>query len=133
MAYEIDWDKVDELLMSGCLGTEIASYFGLNPETLYNRTKTDKGMGFHDYSASKKAKGESILRAHQYAKAIGLTEKGDNTLLIWLGKTRLGQREMDYAPAVAPNQTDLDKDHLIMTQANRIAELEANANQPKTE
>ena len=29
----------------------------------------------------------------QYQKAMGISKKGDNTLLIWLGKQRLGQKE----------------------------------------
>ena len=133
MTYHIDWEKLDDLLISGCMGTEIAGHFGISHQALYVKVKKEKKMSFHDYSASKKAKGDSILRDHQFCKAIGATDKGDNTLLIWLGKTRLGQREMDFAPSVAPNQSELNKDHIIMEQANRITELEANANKPKTE
>ena len=133
MTYTIDWEEIDGLIMAGCHGTEIAGHLGITVQTLYARTKKEKKLTYHDYSASKKAKGESILRAHQYNKALGLTDKGDNTLLIWLGKTRLGQKEMDYAPTTAPNQSELDKDQLLMIQANRIAELEANANKPQTE
>lgn len=55
----------------------------------------------------KRAKGESILRAHQYAKALGLTDKGDNTLLIWLGKQRLEQREN-----IEKKQTEAEKEKL---------------------
>ncbi len=29
----------------------------------------------------------------QYEKALGKSKKGDNTMLIWLGKQRLNQRE----------------------------------------
>ncbi len=89
----IDWKKVDELLMAGCSGAEVAAYFGVNPATLYDRCQTDNKRMFSDYSQEKCSKGESILRAHQYAKSLGLTDKGDNTLLIWLGKTRLKQKE----------------------------------------
>lgn len=90
---DIDWKKVDDLLEAGCSGVEIASHFGLNPITLYDRCLTDHGIIFSKYSQEKHAKGDSILRAHQYAKALGLKDTGDNTLLIWLGKTRLKQRD----------------------------------------
>lgn len=90
----IDMAKVDELIMSGCLGTEVAAYFGVHPTTLYKRIEDNFNMNFSSYLAEKRSKGDSILKAHQYAKAIGLTDKGDNTLLVWLGKTRLGQREV---------------------------------------
>ncbi len=89
---EIDWDKVDELLVSGCLGTEIAAEFNMHHDTFYRRVEKEHGISFTAYSAEKHAKGEQILRDVQFKKAIGLTELGDNTLLIWLGKTRLKQR-----------------------------------------
>jgi hypothetical protein len=89
----IDWKKVDELLMAGCYGTEIAGYIGMHPETFYDRVLKKHGIGFTEYMQQKKSKGDSLLRAHQYAKALGLTTQGDNTLLIWLGKNRLGQKE----------------------------------------
>ena len=71
-----------------------------------------------------------MLKAAQYQLAI---KDKNPTMLIWLGKVRLGQREQDYAPAVAPNQKDLDKDHIIMTLSNENDELKANANKSKTE
>ena len=42
----IDWDLVDELLMVGCLGTEIAPHFNLHPETFYDRVLANYGIGF---------------------------------------------------------------------------------------
>lgn len=89
----IPWDEVDNLLVAGCSGREIAGYLGINNHTLYDRCLQDNGIMFSEYSQQKHSKGETILRAHQYAKAIGKTEAGDNTLLIWLGKTRLDQSE----------------------------------------
>lgn len=91
----LDWKKIDELLIAGCTGTEIAGYFGIHPDTLYIRCQKEKSMGFSAYAQEKRSKGDSILRAHQYAKALGLTDKGDNTLLIWLGKTRLAQERAE--------------------------------------
>lgn len=89
----IDWEEVDDLLRAGCLGTEVAARFDMHPSTFYDRVLERYKMNFTQYSSQKKADGESILRQVQYLKAIGASEKGDNTLLIWLGKTRLEQRE----------------------------------------
>lgn len=86
----IDWQRVDELLEAGCLGTEIAAYFGMHPETFYDKVLKEKNVAFSDYSAKKKATGEALLREAQFKKAI---KKLDNSMLIWLGKQRLGQRE----------------------------------------
>lgn len=86
----IDWDRTDELLEAGALGTEIAAYFGMHPETFYDRVRTKYEIGFTQYVAEKKSKGDALIREAQYKKAI---RKLDNTMLIWLGKQRLGQKE----------------------------------------
>lgn len=99
---KIDWERVDELLEAGCLGTEIAPHFDMHHDTFYRRVEMEKGTSFTAYSLEKKSKGESLLREVQYNKALGRTEKGDNTLLIWLGKTRLEQRE-SVEVTVAPD------------------------------
>lgn len=113
---DIDWKRVDDLLIVGCSGKEIAASIGVNYHTLYDRCFTDHGIQFSEYSQSKYAKGDSILRAHQFAKAIGKTTEGDNTLLIWLGKNRLGQKEKpegDVADINLAKLLDLLKSSLI--------------------
>ena len=129
---EIDWKKVEELMMAGCHGVEIAGYLGIHPNTLYIRVEEKYKCGYREFLHEKKSKGESLLRAHQYAKALGLTDKGDNTLLIWLGKTRLEQRESQANTNLAPNSEVLHRDQRIafLEEENRILK---NAQQPKTE
>ena len=98
----IDWDRVDELLEAGCLGSEIAAVFAIHPNTLYERTSQKFGISFSEYSQAKRAKGESALRQVQYDKALGKSKKGDNTMLVWLGKQRLNQKESVSEFSVAP-------------------------------
>ncbi len=90
---EIDWDEVDQLMMAGCFGTEIASVYGMHADTFYRRIEEKYNVSFTAYLTEKHASGASLLRKQQYLKALGKTEEGDNTLLIWLGKTRLKQVE----------------------------------------
>lgn len=90
---DIDWERVDDLLISGCSGTEIAAFFGINPHTLYDRCFSDNGIMFSDYSHEKHSKGDSLLRDMQFKKALGIHKEGDNTMLVWLGKNRLKQRD----------------------------------------
>lgn len=85
----IDWNRVSDLLVAGCSGAEIAGHIGLNKATIYERCVTDNGLTFSEYSQQKYAKGESLLRAKQFEKAV----KGDNMMLIWLGKNRLDQKD----------------------------------------
>lgn len=93
----IDWDRVNKLLMAGCMGTEIAPQFDLHPESFYRRVEEKFNIGFTEYMTQKRCQGDSILREAQFDKAIG----GDNTMLVWLGKNRLNQKE-------TPNEISVD-------------------------
>lgn len=99
----IDWKLVDTLLMSGCTGVEIASHFDMHPITFYQRVEQQYGTSFTNYSSEKKQKGESLLRHKQFEIAM----KGDKTMLVWLGKNRLGQRETEEKTFLAPNDAYL--------------------------
>jgi len=113
----IDMNEVDDLLIAGCKGTEIAGYFGVHHDTLYDRVLRETGMLFSEYSAKKRSKGEALIRAQQFAKSIGLTKKGDNMMLIWLGKNRLDQID-------TPKQIESTQEAII-TQTIDIAKLKA--------
>ncbi len=86
----IDWEKVDNLLISGCQGTEVAAHFGVHAETLYRRCEKDKKVGFAAYSQQKRSSGNCLIRAAQFDEAV---RKRDRGMLIWLGKNRLGQSD----------------------------------------
>jgi IS30 family transposase len=88
---ELDWKKIDDLLVSGCNGTEVASHFGVHPDTIYNQCESKFGKNFSNYSAEKRQKGDSLLRAKQFQKAL----QGDNMMLVWLGKNRLKQKDKE--------------------------------------
>lgn len=98
----IDWDLVDQLLMADCHGTDCAAEFDMHPDTFYRKVQEKYNIGFTELSLQRKKQGDSNLRAQQYKKALGQTDKGDNTLLIWLGKTRLKQRENDTSTEYTP-------------------------------
>ena len=87
----IDWKQVENLLMAGCSGTEVAAALGIHPDTLYLRVVSElKYESFTAYSAEFKQKGDSLLKAKQFESAI----KDKNIpMQIWLGKQRLGQKD----------------------------------------
>lgn len=85
----IDMKIVDDLLVSGANGAQVAAYLGVCDETLYDRVAKESGMSFSTYSAKKRAKGDGMLHVAQFKKAM----KQDNTMMVWLGKNRLGQRD----------------------------------------
>lgn len=85
----IDWKIVDDLLIAGCTGTEVASHFDIHPHNFYDRIVKKHNMSFTDYAAEKRQKGHSLLRTKQFQKAMS----GDTSMLIWLGKNKLDQRD----------------------------------------
>jgi predicted alpha/beta superfamily hydrolase len=87
---DIDWNIVDEYLIAGCSGADIAGLIGIADHTLYDRCLSDNGIMFSDYSQQKKAKGNSLLHKAQFDAAV--TDK-DKSMMIWLGKQRLGQKD----------------------------------------
>ena len=132
----INWERVDELLEAGCYGTEIAAVFGMHCETFYDRVLKEYQVGFTEYSTAKRAKGESALREAQYNKALGKSKKGDNAMLIWLGKQRLNQRESIAEFSVSPEA--LKPLHQVMgqfAQAQEARKIEHNRERsaPKSE
>lgn len=86
----IDYDLVDELLEAQCEGTEIAGALGIDKETLYRRVQKDKKIGFSEYKQQKRESGKTILRKAQWDKAV---DKKDTSMLIWLGKNYLEQKD----------------------------------------
>jgi IS30 family transposase len=86
---KIDWKKVGNLLKAQCIGTGIASMLGVSPDTLYRKCQEDHKTNFEDYSRQKKSEGVELLRAKQFQTAM----EGDKTLLIWLGKQYLDQKD----------------------------------------
>ena len=86
---KIDWQKVQEMLEAQCLGTEIAAYFGMHPDTFYRRVEEEQGMGFTEFSTQKKDIGKSKVRQAQYKSAVD----GNTSAQVWWGKNYLGKRD----------------------------------------
>lgn len=118
----IDWDTVGKLLEAHSQTQEIADEFGITTTTLYRRCKQDLGITFVALSQQKKAKGKSRLRAAQYKAAM----EGNPTMLIWLGKQLLDQR--DKAELGGPNGGPIE--HVVRVtfgDQHRIAGANADA------
>jgi len=86
----IDWDTADKLCAIQCTGNEIAAFLGISYDTLDVACKRDKAMSFPDYFAQKAAPGKISLRRAQFQAA---TEDRNSTMMIWLGKQMLDQKD----------------------------------------
>ena len=78
-------DLVEQLASIGCTLEEIGAVVGVSSRTLIRRQKEEK---FHDAIDGGRRRGQRRLRTAQWAAA----ESGNVTMLIWLGKQMLGQR-----------------------------------------
>lgn len=127
---ELDWDKINLYLKAGATQTRIAESLGINRDTLRDRVKEKYGVEYSAYSASMRSTGELLIEATQLQKALA----GNITMLLWLGKVKLGQKEPDSISTIAVNQAEIDKDHEIMRLKNENLQLreKANADKPQT-
>lgn len=112
---EINWKKVDEYLRAQCDGVGIASLLGMNPETLYKACKEYNKMGFSEYSALKRSEGKELLRFKQFQTALD----GDKTMMVWLGKQYLDQKERSDANINISDQEKKNRDDFL----NKINEI----------
>lgn len=99
------------MLEAGGAATGIAATLGITEDTLYNRCKTDLKQDFSAYRQEKLAKGDELLKSKQFQVAMS----GDKTMLIWLGKQRLGQADKNES------KVDLDVRNLSDAELEAIA------------
>ncbi len=81
--FVIDYEAVGKLAMLQCTHEEIAAFLGCSSDTL---AKDDKFLGVYKAGIEK---GRMSLRRHQW-RAL---EAGNTTMLVWLGKQYLHQRD----------------------------------------
>jgi hypothetical protein len=86
---EIDQKAFEKLCGLQCTQQEICDWFDCDDVTLNSWCKRTYHKGFSEVFAQKRGKGRVSLRRSQWQAA----EKGNASLLIWLGKQWLGQKE----------------------------------------
>jgi DNA invertase Pin-like site-specific DNA recombinase len=57
----LNWDEIGKLLAAGCPTTKIASQFGVNERTFYDRCNKDLGIPYSEFSRVKRSKGDNIV------------------------------------------------------------------------
>ena len=88
--YEIPKDKIEQLASFGCTNTEIASFFDCSETTLTRN--------YGGFLTKGRDKGKIRLRQLQWKQA----EKGNVSMLIWLGKQVLGQTDRQEVEHIRP-------------------------------
>lgn len=86
---EIDEEKFEKLCFIHCTLEEISGFFNCSEDTVERWCKREYKMNFAVIYKQKSSRGKISLRRWQWRRA----EEGDKTMLIWLGKQELGQRD----------------------------------------
>lgn len=86
---EINWKSVKKLCALQCTLEEIAWFCACSEDTLERACKRDHQISFSDYYDQQKGQGRISLRRAQWK----LAKAGNPTMLIWLGKQHLEQRD----------------------------------------
>lgn len=104
-----DWQKIKGLCQILCTGEEIADILEVSYDTLQRRVTETHGISFADFYKKMSANGKASLRRKQYKKAV---EDGNTTMLIWLGKQYLGQKDQQEISSNNPIilKYNIDKD-----------------------
>ena len=93
----IDWNRVDELIEAGCTKAEIMPFFPVSESCFTESFHVKHGENFSVYAFKIKSRGDAHIKEAKFRKAIGRTKKGDTQLLMYLGRTRLGEVEASTA------------------------------------
>ncbi|QHQ35438.1 hypothetical protein [Algicella marina] len=86
---EIDFDQLVNLARIHCTAEECAAFFGVSSDTIDRRLKEAGEGGCAEFYKKHSAEGKASLRRAQWVTAQG----GNPTMLIWLGKQWLGQKD----------------------------------------
>lgn len=86
---KIDWEMIARMSAYQCSGPEISGMLDISLETLGKKAKKEHGCTFGEFMQKHRGKGKIKLRRLQWRQA----EKGNITMLIWLGKQYLDQAD----------------------------------------
>jgi hypothetical protein len=87
--FVFDLEQIEGLARIHCTDEEIASVVGCHVDTITVRKKNDPA--FLEVMQRGKGNGRMVLRRMQWQRAKG----GSDTMLIWLGKQLLGQKDRE--------------------------------------
>lgn len=86
---KISISRVQKMFQAGCTSSEVCSAQAVCLKTMQDFVYEQTGMKLGEFKQFCAEQGNATLREVQYDKAVA----GDNTMLIFLGKDRLGQSD----------------------------------------
>ena len=94
---EVDVGTIEKLAALSCTIEEIAGFFDVSLSTLKRRLREPK---YRTAFVEGRAKGKVALRRAQFRVA----SKGNTTMLVWLGKQMLGQKDSKFNNITASDE-----------------------------
>jgi hypothetical protein len=86
---DTDFDKLINMIRIQCTQEEICGIFGVTDKTLNVALNKRSEPGFSELYKKHQDEGKASLRRAQWKAA----QDGNPTMLVWLGKQNLGQRD----------------------------------------
>ncbi len=96
---EIDMELLANMVSIQCTRAECAGVLGVSESTIDRRLMEDTGEGFEAFYKKHSDDGKVSLRRAQFKTA---TEDGNPTMLIWLGKQILHQKDISRQESTGP-------------------------------
>lgn len=112
---EIDGENFRKLCGIQCTLSEIASFFGCSEDTIERWCRRELKMNFADAFKKHSSPGKISLRRWQFRAA----EAGNCTMLIWLGKQYLGQKDTQEIVANANDDETIKEMRKYFEKAKR--------------
>ena len=94
---EFTKEEIIKLCRLNCTMEEIASYFGCNKKTIERRMQDDPEI------AEAIEMGRNLGKLSLRRKQIQAADKGNATMLVWLGKQVLGQKDRTETEITSPD------------------------------
>lgn len=120
---EINKEEFEKLCGLHCTEEDIAGWFDISPDTVDRWCQREYGENFADTYKRKCSPGKVSIRRKQMEVA----QNGNPTMLIWLGKTILGQRDNVEHIIIRPGTDDAIKQEL----SNMYGRIESMAQELK--
>lgn len=114
----IDVEDVRKLAQCGATQLDMARYFGVSLRTMVSRLASPKYAGVYE-------QGQGQLDVSLRQKQVALALSGDKTMLIWLGKQRLGQKDrVEHSGTGSEGAIDVNVSirELLVSRIDRLAE-----------
>jgi hypothetical protein len=126
---ELDLDTLRNMVRIQCTAEECAGVFECSVDTLDRRLKEEGYGGFADFYKRYGDEGKASLRRAQWKAA----QDGNPTMLVWLGKQMLGQRDKQDFDHTSSDGTMSPKPGVSLTMTpEQAAEAYAASIDPET-